>query len=86
MSKLMAGALAVSVIACLAPFISSVQAREYRWCAEYAGGRNGIGATVCSFDTLAQCRATVSGLGGFCIENPAYPRVIHERHHYRYRR
>ena len=46
---------------------------EYPWCAQYGGGREGLGATNCGFVTLAQCRATVSGIGGFCIQNPMYP-------------
>jgi hypothetical protein len=47
----------------------SAKADPYRWCAEY-GGRSG--ATNCYFMTLGQCRATVSGLGGFCRPNTFY--------------
>jgi len=43
------------------------QAREYPWCAQYS--MRG-GPTNCGFDTFAQCRATVSGVGGFCNTNP----------------
>jgi len=42
----------------------------YPWCAVY-GGRGG-GGTNCGFLTLAQCRATVSGIGGFCEPNQFY--------------
>lgn len=42
----------------------------YRWCAVYSG--RGGGATNCGFITLQQCRATVSGIGGFCQPNPFY--------------
>jgi hypothetical protein len=43
----------------------------------------------CDFDTIAQCRATASGIGGFCTRNPAFqpqgtaPRKVrrHQRHH-----
>ena len=42
----------------------------YRWCAVYSG--RGGGATNCGFITLAQCRATVSGIGGFCEPNQFY--------------
>ena len=52
--------------------------REYRlpcdntrWCAQYSGGRFG-GGTNCGFFTLEQCRATVSGIGGFCVPNQFY--------------
>src|SRR5262245_59424710 len=48
------------------------QAREYPWCAQYS--MRG-GPTNCGFDTFAQCRATVSGVGGFCNTNPRYRRV-----------
>jgi hypothetical protein len=46
------------------------QTREYAYCAQY-GGR-GNDATNCGFDTLAQCMATISGIGGMCRGNPAY--------------
>jgi hypothetical protein len=42
----------------------------YPWCAVY-GGRSG-GASNCGFRTLAQCRATVSGIGGSCEPNQFY--------------
>ena len=46
-------------------------ADPYRWCAEYGGGGQG-GGTNCYFVTLEQCRAAVSGIGGFCRENGFY--------------
>jgi hypothetical protein len=42
----------------------------YPWCAVY-GGRGG-GGTNCGFLTIGQCRATVSGIGGFCEPNQFY--------------
>ena len=44
---------------------------EYAWCAEYSGNDGPMG-TNCGFSTLAQCRATISGIGGDCYENPFY--------------
>ena len=41
--------------------------QRYRWCAHY-GPR--IGASNCYFTTFAQCRAAVSGVGGFCARSP----------------
>jgi hypothetical protein len=32
-------------------------------------------APSCSFDTREQCMETISGIGGFCIENQYYHRV-----------
>jgi len=46
-------------------------ADPYRWCAEYGGMRGG-GGTNCYFMTLQQCRAAVSGVGGFCRPNQFY--------------
>ena len=42
----------------------------YPWCAVYAG--DGGGGTNCGFLTIEQCRATVSGIGGFCAPNQFY--------------
>jgi hypothetical protein len=47
--------------------INHGQADPYRWCAEYGGG-----GTNCYFLTLEQCRAAVSGVGGFCVPNNFY--------------
>ena len=41
----------------------------YPWCAQY--GEQG-GARNCGFSTWEQCRAALSGNGGYCIENPMY--------------
>jgi Protein of unknown function (DUF3551) len=74
-TTLLLGAVAVLAIAPLT--VSPARADiEYPWCAQYGGGRNGLGATNCGFVTLAQCRATVSGVGGFCLQNPMYPGVL----------
>lgn len=57
----------------LMPFALAAPARAeiyYPWCAHY-GGMDG-GGTNCGFSTLEQCRATVSGIGGFCAQNPFY--------------
>ena len=37
-----------------------------------APGDSGLGATNCGFLTIEQCRATVSGIGGFCVPNQFY--------------
>jgi hypothetical protein len=64
-------AIAVTLIAAAAGIDgtqSAAQADPYRWCAQY-GGR---GATNCYFVTLEQCRAAISGNGGFCGPNTFY--------------
>jgi hypothetical protein len=45
-------------------------ARSYPWCAIYSTKG---GTPTCSFTTREQCRASVSGVGGICIENAATP-------------
>lgn len=43
---------------------------SYPWCAYYAPA--GSGLTSCYFASYEQCMASVSGVGGFCGQNPAY--------------
>ena len=51
---------------------SPAQADPYRWCAEYSGGEGSAGSASCYFVTIEQCRAAVSGVGGFCVLNQFY--------------
>ena len=54
-----------------APVLTTpAQADPYRWCAVYCGF--GDTRESCYYVTLAQCQATVSGLGGFCRPSPWY--------------
>jgi hypothetical protein len=46
-------------------------AYDYPWCAMY-GGRDGPGATSCYYRTWEECMATLSGIGGSCIQSPFY--------------
>ncbi len=59
--------LAAGLLVCA----SAAQADPYPWCAQYGGGRSG-GASNCYFKTIQQCRAAVSGVGGFCRPNMFY--------------
>jgi Protein of unknown function (DUF3551) len=46
-------------------------AREwYPWCAQTADQR---AIVDCSFTTFEQCRATLSGIGGSCVQNARPP-------------
>jgi len=47
---------------------SSATADPYPWCANYGTP----GGTNCGFVTIEQCRATISGMGGFCEPNQFY--------------
>ena len=51
-------------------------AYDYPWCAHYGGQTGGVN---CGFVTLQQCRWTVSGAGGHCVENPFYVAAQQER-------
>jgi Protein of unknown function (DUF3551) len=55
----------------------------YQWCAISGGGGSG-GAMSCYYKTLQQCLATLSGVGGNCIERTyshAQPTRLVRNHH-----
>jgi hypothetical protein len=62
-------------VAALLPLLAlaatPAQADPYRWCATYAGYGGG-GVESCYYVTLEQCRAAISGIGGFCRESGWY--------------
>jgi len=65
-------AIAVLLAIATGAFADPAKADPYRYCADYGGGRSGLGATNCYFLTLDQCRAAVSGVGGYCTLNQFY--------------
>ena len=73
MRGVLAGVLALLVTGAT----DRASAIEYPWCAEYSMPG---GATNCGFSTYAQCYATVSGIGGYCRQNPFFrgPAVAEE--------
>jgi hypothetical protein len=78
------GLLAAVALVALPQASRAQQFREYPWCAYYFkdGGSN------CYFATYAQCRADISGVGGYCSPNPLFvaqqrayaPRPYHRRY------
>jgi hypothetical protein len=61
---------ALATTAFIVAFASTgAHAQNYPWCAVYNMGDN---AYNCGFATSEQCRATISGIGGFCERNPQY--------------
>jgi hypothetical protein len=64
--------LSVLAVAALPALLTATpsQADPYKWCAIYGGGLTA--PKNCGFVTLAQCRETVSGVGGYCEPNPFY--------------
>jgi hypothetical protein len=56
---------------------TEANAQYYPWCATYSTKG---GSESCSFVSFGQCQLSVSGIGGFCYQNPwafavAGPRV-----------
>ena len=64
-----------TAFAVLAPGVPSSDAQESffskRYCT-FGGGRDSSGAPDCSYNTWEQCRASASGVGRYCGENPYY--------------
>jgi Protein of unknown function (DUF3551) len=73
--RLMLLALAALMVALVGDPRPGVARPWFPWCAQYADTRN---LTECAFVTFAQCQASISGIGGSCIQNwspaPAEPR------------
>ena len=64
------GGAAVAVAAGLISFtICEASADPYKWCAVDSNG----GGSNCGFVTVEQCRATISGQGGFCEPKQVVP-------------
>jgi len=66
--------LAALVLCVVGTLCMSAPARAeitYPWCAQY-GGRGDGGGRNCGFWTYEQCRAALSGNGGYCEANAMY--------------
>jgi hypothetical protein len=64
--------LALSVLVLLAGSERSGAEITYPWCAQYGGGGETGGGRNCGFWTYEQCRAAISGMGGYCELNAMY--------------
>ena len=69
-TKVMAGLVVPTVLVQAPARAYEMPYDPYPWCAVYSG--DGGGGTNCGFLTIEQCRATVSGIGGFCAPNQFY--------------
>jgi hypothetical protein len=46
---------------------------SYPWCAIYFSGGNSAGGSMsCYYTSWEQCRATMLGIGGNCVQSPYY--------------
>ena len=61
-------AASLSGLALIAPRPAAAEI-VYPYCAMMVGEEE---AQNCGFDSLAQCRAAMSGLPGYCMPNPRY--------------
>jgi len=61
--------LMLGIIAGTAWIGTPAQAQSYPWCAVLNMGDTSYN---CGFDTEAQCKESVSGIGGFCEKNTQY--------------
>ena len=74
--------------------VSNAQsAYSYRWCAILPGAGSGSGGAMsCYYTSWEQCRTTMLGIGGLCVESPYYHgqaaplphRAIVKAHHRRH--
>jgi hypothetical protein len=58
----------ITFVALSLPTTSARAGPNGSWCANYGTGLDG--AINCSYTSFEQCRATVSGIYGFCTPNP----------------
>jgi len=68
-TEVMAALVVVPVVLTQTP-ASALPYDPYPWCALYSNDEGG--GSNCGFLTIEQCRATVSGIGGFCVPNQFY--------------
>lgn len=64
--------LALAFAAIAATFVVSgayAQGRIYKYCLIEARGWGGWGTTLCRFDTIAQCRASMNSPWDRCVPN-----------------
>jgi len=45
---------------------------SYPWCSIDGRGEGSTGAQSCYYTSWEQCMATMSGIGGLCIQSPYY--------------
>lgn len=65
---LLSSILGLALSAAFAPDASAQRRVMYPWCAFYSAE----GIDECLYSDVAQCRASVSGVGGYCYQNPLY--------------
>jgi hypothetical protein len=59
----------VAIVLACAGMTTALHAQQAPYCAQFSDGTS----PNCSFSTLQQCNASISGVGGVCNLNPAAP-------------
>jgi hypothetical protein len=70
-SQIVSLALASAALIGTADLASAQSPYSYAWCSRQPTGREGS-ATSCYFTSYQQCMTTISGIGGYCYQNPSY--------------
>jgi len=76
--RLLRPSLVVAALMASASTGHAQSAYDYPWCAVYTGHRGPGGAMSCYYRSYSQCMATMSGIGGYCIESPYYRGGYHD--------
>jgi hypothetical protein len=69
-SKLFSLALISAALMEVTGTASAQSPYSYPWCSRQSGGKSDT--TTCYFTSYAQCMTTISGIGGWCYQNPGY--------------
>src|SRR5215467_3022377 len=77
--EIMTRILIISLLAAAAALMGETQiskaqsAYSYPWCAILPGAGSGSGGSMsCYYTSWEQCRTTMSGIGGNCVQSPYY--------------
>ena len=63
-------ALALAALTGVTVSASAQSPYSYPWCSRQTAGKSDT--TTCYFTSYAQCMTTISGIGGWCYQNPSY--------------
>jgi hypothetical protein len=69
-SKICTLAIVSAALIAATELASAQSPYSYPWCSRQAG--RDFDTTSCYFTSYQQCMTTISGIGGWCYQNPAY--------------
>lgn len=80
MRNLIIAVVALSAASLFGATVEPAQARDYRFCVKGDHNVNEVYGD-CSYDTLAQCKASASGRRAYCDVNPLFSNARERRRH-----